>query len=389
MISTTRPLRQHAVSSIDQVLSIITQNGPFDANLAASIVNNTPSNVVDTVSEVLQSIPKFFFQSTPSISIDQQKTFRRHRKPKQKSNKIPCQVSHRDPNKVELGLKKAFDFFYWVETQLGFIHNEKTCREMACLLARGNKLNSLWNFLEEMSRRESKELVTTATITCLIKVLAEEEGLVDEALSAFARMKQFNCTPDVCVYNTIIYVLCKHAMKTDCRKAIRRRLSDVNYLFRMMIHKGFIPNVVTYNSVIDCCCKTLRIEWAVELFDDMKKRGCHPNWFTYNSLIRYYTRFNEIDKAIEMLREMQKDGGFESAGTMIYTPIIHGLCKVGRLFDARNFLIELVDGGCVPKEDTFMLVSDLLYKVGEPDLLDDEIRQRIKDGIKNKSIKRS
>ncbi|XP_047331408.1 pentatricopeptide repeat-containing protein At1g77405 [Impatiens glandulifera] len=435
MIS-TRPLRQQSASLVEQILTIIIQNRPFDAKLAASIVNPTQTWTVDTVSEVLQSIPRFFFQS--SRSIGRQKTFR-HRTPiKQRKLQLESKrirkgilvlgpSAHRDPNNVKLGLDKALEFFYWLENRFGFIHNERTCRDMACVLAKGNRLNTLWNFLKEMSDREDSKvgkLVTTMTITCLIKVLGEE-GLVAEALTAFYRMKQFYCRPDVCSYNTIIHALCrvgdfkkakflleqmelpgfrcppdtftytilissycKHAMQTGCKKAIRRRMWEANHLFRIMVFKGFIPDIVTYNCLIDGCCKTHRIERALELFNDMKKvkekekneeMYCVPNRVTYNSFIRYYSAVNEIDKAVEMLRAMGEEPSSSS-----YTPIIHAMCRAGRVLEARDFLVELVKGGSVPREDTFKLVCKVLDEAGEEDLLDGEIRRKIGDGIRNR-----
>ncbi|KAK0575972.1 hypothetical protein LWI29_009763 [Acer saccharum] len=59
-----------------------------------------------------------------------------------------------------------------------------------------------------------------------------------------------------------------------------------------------------YNCLIDGCCKTYRIERALELFDDMGKKDCVLNRVTYNSFIRYYSAVNEIDMA-EMMRRMQ------------------------------------------------------------------------------------
>ena len=118
----------------------------------------------------------------------------------------------------------------------------------------------------------------------------------------------------------------------------------------------------------------------MELFEDMKKRGCVPNRVTYNSLIRNYSAVIEIDKAIEMLRDMQKlNHGMPTSSS--YTHIIHALCEVGRAPDAWRFLVELVDGGSMPREYTYKLVCDALHSNGEASLLNNEVHKRIKDGI--------
>ena len=412
----SKPIYHHRSSLVKQVLAAMVQNCPLDASPNKSC--NQPWTT-DSVSEVLRSIPRLFFQSPRSIG--RQKGFR-HRSPLKQRNlyQEPNKFHrYRDPHKVKLGVEKAMEFYSWVETQFGFSHNEMTCREMGCVLARGNRLKVLWEFLHEMARKGGNGVVTTATITCLMKVLGEE-GLANQALAAFYRMKQFHCKPDVYAYNTIIYALCrvgnfrkarflleqmelpgfrcppdtftytiligsycKYSLQTGCRKAVRRRLWEANHLFRIMLFKGFVPDVVTYNCLIDGCCKTYRIERALELFDDMNKRGCIPNRVTYNSFIRYYSAVNEIDKAVDMLGKM-KEMNHGIPTTSSYTPIIHALCETGRILEARDFLIELVDGGSVPREYTYKVVCDSLRSAGEANMLGDELRGRIENGIENR-----
>ncbi|KAA3476788.1 pentatricopeptide repeat-containing protein [Gossypium australe] len=419
----TKPLQRSSNGIVHQVMSMMVQNRPFDAQLASSTISNPWTT--DSVSDILRSVPKFFFQSLRSIG--RQKGFR-HRAPlkqrnlKQEKFKISHNVlllgpaAYRDPERVALGLDKAMEFYLWVEKFFGFSHNEKTCKEMAFVLAKGNNLKGLWDFLKEMSRIDNGSLVTTSSITCLIKVLGEE-GLVNEALACFYRMKQYHCKPDVFAYNMIIRALCrvgnfnkarflleqmelpgfrcppdvytytilissycKFSMQTGCRKAIRRRLYEANHLFREMLFKGFVPDVVTYNCLIDGCCKTNRIERALELFEDMNKRNCVPNRITYNSFIRYYCAVNEIDKGIEMMRRMQRMNHGVATNSS-YTPIIHALCESERGLEAKGFLFELIRGGSIPREYTYKLVCDALNSVGAANLIDDEMHKRIRDGI--------
>lgn len=411
---------------VNQVMAAMIKNYPFDVTSNGATTCSDHPLSAELVSEVLRLVPRLFFQSPRSVGC--QKGFR-HRAPLKQRNlgeemsrgckgvRVLGPAGYRDLEKVKLGLKKALGFYYWVERRFGFRHSEMTCREMACVLAKGNDMKLLWDFLKEMSRRGDGGLVTTATVTCLIKVLGEE-GLADEALAAFYRMKQFHCKQDVYAYNTVINALCrvgnfrkakflleqmelpgfrcppdtytytiligaycKYSLQTGCRKAIRRRLWEANHLFRIMLFKGFVPDVVTYNCLIDGCCKTYRIERAVELYDDMIKRGCTPNRVTYDSFIRYYSAVNEIDKAIEMSQKMQRlNHGFPT--TSSYTPIIHALCEAGRVKESWDSLVQLVESGSIPREYTYRLVCDLLKSEGEANLLDENLCRRIEEGIK-------
>ncbi|PPD86468.1 hypothetical protein GOBAR_DD16599 [Gossypium barbadense] len=313
----TKPLQRSSDGIVHQVMSMMVQNRPFDAQLASSTISNPWTT--DSVSDILRSVPKFFFQSLRSIG--RQKGFR-HRAPlkqrnlKQEKFKISHNVlllgpaAYRDPERVALGLYKAMEFYLWVEKFFGFSHNEKTCKEMAFVLAKGNNLKGLWDFLKEMSRIDNGSLVTTSSITCLIKVLGEE-GLVNEALACFFRMKQYHCKPDVFAYNMIIRALCR---------------------------------VGNFNKA------------------------------------RYYCAVNEIDKGIEMMRRMQRMNHGVATNSS-YTPIIHALCEAERVLEAKGFLFELIRGGSIPREYTYKLVCDALNSVGAANLIDDEMHKRIRDGI--------
>ena len=416
---------------VNQILAAIIKNQPFETSISTSAsVQNTPQAKIpiwttETVTEVLRFIPRFLFQSPRSIG--SQKGFR-HRAPlRQRSLKIESfkaqkgilvlgPAAHRNQEKINLGLKKATDFYYWVESHFGFIHSEFTCKEMALVLVKGNSLKPLWEFLRKMSR---KGIVNTSIMTCVIKVLGEE-GLVNEALAAFYRMKQFHCKPDVVAFNTIIHALCRvrnfkkakllleqmvlpgfrcppdtftytilissycrYGMETGVKKATRRRLWEANHLFRIMMFKGFVPDVVTYNCLINGCCKTYRIERALELLDDMIKRGCLPNRVTYNSFIRYYSAVNEIDRAIEMLKKM-KELNHATPTTSSYTPIIHAFCEAGRVVEAWDFLVELVEQGSIPREYTYTLVQDALKSSSQINVLDRKYCKKIEEGIQHR-----
>jgi len=407
----------------NQVLVLVIKDLPFDVHPPPPSPSGAPWTN-DAVTEVLRSISRYTLQSPRSIA--RQSGFR-HRTPLRQRNLnlehhklrnntlVLGPAAHQDPYKVNLGPLKALEFFSWVEARFAFAHSEATCRELACLLARASAIKPLWNFLKQYPH------VTTATVTCVIKILGEQ-GLADEALLTFHRMKQFHCKPDTHSYNALIYALCcvgnftkarfllqqmelpgfrcppdtftytilissycRHGRLTGCRKATRRRIYEAGRLFRTMLFKGLVPDFVTYNALIDGCCKTWRVERALELFDDMKTRGVVPNRVTYGSFIRYYSVVNEIDKGVEMLREMQRLG-HGVPGSCSYTPIIHALCEAGRVVEAWGFLVELVDGGSVPREYTYALVCDALRAAGECGLLLEEggVHKRIKDGIWNR-----
>lgn len=403
---------------VRQVMAAMVQDRSFGAQLPVS--PSFSGFTSDSVCGVIGAVPRYFFLS--SRSVGRQRLTARHRSPLRQRNlrqeardlrvgvRIGGPAAHRDPARVRLGVAKALEFYSWVESSCGFVHNEGTCREMARVLARANALRCLWGFLGA-----NQHLVDAPTMTAVIKVLGEE-GLSREALHAFYRMKQLHCKPDVQTHNVVIAALCqvgnlkrarslleqmelpgaryppdtytytiliasycRRSMQTGCRKAVRRRMWEANRMFRHMLFRGLAPDVVTYNCLIDGLCKTYRIGRALELFDDMLLRGLSPNRITYNSFIRYFSAVNEVDKAIEMMRSMTSKGHGTPTSSS-YTPIIHALCEGGRVNEARNLLVEMVNGGAIPREYTYKLVNQTLIAAGEA-MLPIDICGRINAGV--------
>lgn len=398
--------------NVAKIVEIIIQTDDIEVGLDGLGLKTL---TIDIVCEVLRTLQrKFLKEITQKDSRQRFPIIERCLwKEAQQDQSIQGSRVLRNPLSVKQGVDKALRFYSWAGKQDGFTHVQLTCQEMAWTLARANLLKTLWRFLHEMARKESG-IVTTKTVTSVIKVLGEE-GLVKEALACFYRMKQFHCKPDSITYNTIINALCragnfskarflfyqmkmpgsrcppdaftytilitcycKHSMHTSCRKAVNKRLQEANRLFKEMCYDGFMPDVVTYNCLIDGLCKNCKIDRALEIFRQMHRDGCAPNKVTYNSFIRYYSTVNEVDKAMEMLNKMEENNISPTCSS--YTPIVHALCEGGRLEEGSKVLIEMVVKDSVPRSYTYKLVTDALRKAGK-DGLPAEVCRKIELGI--------
>ncbi|KAE8728335.1 hypothetical protein F3Y22_tig00004620pilonHSYRG00085 [Hibiscus syriacus] len=127
----TKPSQSSYDGIVHQVISMMLQNRPFDAHLASSTISNPWTT--DSVSDILRSIPNFFFKLPRSIG--RQKGFR-----------------HRAPSKRNLKQEKS-----------KISHNVIVVGPAAYR-----------NPQKEMSRSGNGRLVTTSSVTCLIKFLGDE-----------------------------------------------------------------------------------------------------------------------------------------------------------------------------------------------------------------------
>ncbi|CAI9105430.1 OLC1v1004351C1 [Oldenlandia corymbosa var. corymbosa] len=163
---------------------------------------------------------------------------------------------------------------------------------MALVLAKGNSLRPLWGFLKEMSKRG---IVNTSLVTCVIKVLGEE-GLVNEALAAFYRMKQFHCKPDVLAYNTIIYALCRVGnFKKAKLIAVNEIDKAVEMLRKMEELKHGTPTTSSYTPIIHAMCEGGRVVEAWDFLVELVKQGSVTREFTYEKVRNALRSSGEIN----------------------------------------------------------------------------------------------
>nr|KJB61758.1 hypothetical protein B456_009G378300 [Gossypium raimondii] len=54
---------------------------------------------------------------------------------------------------------------------------------------------------------------------------------------------------------------------------------------RLMESRGYEPNIVAYNTILDCLCKNGLLKEALDLFSEVKVKGIRPDIFTYTCLI--------------------------------------------------------------------------------------------------------
>ncbi|PNX86180.1 pentatricopeptide repeat-containing protein, partial [Trifolium pratense] len=128
-------------------------------------------------------------------------------------------------------------------------------------------------------------------------------------------MHRSKIIPDVVTYSSLIDGLCKSG-----------RIEYALELVDEMRCREVIPNVVTYNSLINCLCKSGRIKYALELVDEMRCRKIIPDVVTYNSLIDG-GRMEDARKVFEDLLVKGYD-----LNVYTYTVMIKGFCNDG-LFD--------------------------------------------------------
>ncbi|RYQ97234.1 hypothetical protein Ahy_B08g093255 [Arachis hypogaea] len=88
----------------------------------------------------------------------------------------------------------------------------------------------------------------------------------------------------------------------------------------MVIERGVVPDVWSYNILIKGYCKINKVDEAKNLMKDMFRKNIVPNIVTYNSLVD----------------GLCKAGRISSVREISYNILISGCCKNKRLDEAMN-----------------------------------------------------
>ncbi|KAH0909581.1 hypothetical protein HID58_032902 [Brassica napus] len=68
--------------------------------------------------------------------------------------------------------------------------------------------------------------------------------------------------------------------------------------------KGCSPNVVTLNILIDECCKAKRVDDVIKLLHEISTKGFVPEAITYSTLIHGLYQVGFLNAAPKLLQEM-------------------------------------------------------------------------------------
>nr|GEY67745.1 hypothetical protein [Tanacetum cinerariifolium] len=141
-----------------------------------------------------------------------------------------------------------------------------------------------------------------------------------------------------------------------------KKMDDAMLIYHEMNEKGFKPNCVTYNRMIQSCFLADRFGDAHKLLDDMLAQEA----LSLYDLLSENSKLNSDTSVIEVLLDGLFDCGeldferelFEGLSARgikpipgIYSSMICGFCEEGRINDAKRFL-EKEENHCWPTTDT-------------------------------------
>ncbi|XP_004503478.1 pentatricopeptide repeat-containing protein At1g10270-like [Cicer arietinum] len=152
-----------------------------------------------------------------------------------------------------------------------------------------------------------------------------------DAASAIARHSVFSMTrPTVFTCNAIIAAMYR-----------AKRYNEAIALFHFFFNQSnLVPNIVSYNNVINTHCDEGRVDVALEIYRHIIANApFSPSPVTYRHLTKGLINTGRIDEAVDLLREMLTKG--HGADSLVYNNLILGFLELGNLDKANELFDEL------------------------------------------------
>ncbi|KAF5733265.1 pentatricopeptide repeat-containing family protein [Tripterygium wilfordii] len=254
-------------------------------------------------------------------------------------------------------------------------HNGPVYASMIGILGNSGRVNEMKEVIDQM-KEDSCELKDSVAATA-IKIYGGN-GLLNEALSLFKNLPQFNCVNWTKSFNTLLQLMVKE--------------SKLETAHRLFLENSFGWEVKSrlraLNLLMDALCHRNQSDLALQIFQEMNYQGCYPDRESYQILMKGLCKDGRLHEATHLLYSMfcrisQKGSG---ADIVIYRTVLDALCDDGQVEMAAEILSKILRKGLkAPKrcqynldltrfssvedvQETKRLINETLIRGGIPSL---------------------
>ncbi|KAG2697754.1 hypothetical protein I3760_07G119900 [Carya illinoinensis] len=271
----------------------------------------------------------------------------------------------------------ALEFFNYTGNRRGFYHSAFSLDTMLYILGRSRMFDKIWDVLIEM-RQKDRSLISPRTVMVVLARVAKVCS-VRQTVESFRRFKKLVPEFDTGCFNALLRTLCQEKSMADARNVyhslkheFRPNVQTFNILlsgwksteeaegfFGEMREIGVIPDVVSYNCLVDVYCKGREVDKAYNVVEKMRSEDITPDAITYTSLIGGLGLIGQPDKAKEVLKEMKEYGCYPDVAA--YNAAIRNYCIAKRLGEAYKLMDEMIYKGLNPNSTTYNLFFRVFY----------------------------
>ncbi|CAK7323334.1 unnamed protein product [Dovyalis caffra] len=175
-------------------------------------------------------------------------------------------------------------------------------------------------------------------------------GMLDKLNDLYWRIMKSRIVWDQELYNCLINC-CARALPVD----------ELSRLFNEMLQRGFDPNTITFNVMLDVYAKAKLFNKARELFMMARKRG-FVDVISYNTIIAAYGHNRDFNNMASTLHCMQFDGF--SVSLEAYNCALDAYGKEGQMESFRSVLLRMKESSCTADHYTYNIMMNIYGEQG-------------------------
>ncbi|CAM8967801.1 unnamed protein product [Rhodiola kirilowii] len=209
----------------------------------------------------------------------------------------------------------------------------------------------------------------TTVISAFVKA-----GSMDRARQVLAEMTRIGVPANRITYNILLKGYCEQLQIKNAKELMKEMTED----------ESIMPDVVSYNILINGCIMVDDSAGALAYFNEMRSRGIAPSKISYTTLMKAFSMSGQPKLASKVFDEMLKDQRVK-VDIVAWNMLVEGYCRLGLLEEAKKVVQRMKENGVYPNVSTYGSLANgiaLAKRPGEALILWNEIKERL-EGQKN------
>lgn len=197
---------------------------------------------------------------------------------------------------------------------------------------------------------KQSDIVPDSFLLCDMLRIYQRCSMVDKLSVLYYKISKDRSNWDQEMYNCVLNC-CARALPVD----------ELTRVFDEMLHRGFSPNTVTFNVMLDIYGKAKLFKKAERLFLMAKKRGL-VDVISYNTIIAAYGKNMDFKNMSSTVQKMQFDGF--SVSLEAYNSMLDVYGKDSQIETFRTILQKMKESSCTFDHYTYNIMINIYGEQG-------------------------
>lgn len=227
----------------------------------------------------------------------------------------------------------------------------------------------LWDLVKEIGEKENSSVLNLEILNELIALFGKI-GKSKAAFDVFSKTEEFGFSPNAKTYYLTLEALCKRSfMDWACS------------VCEKMLKSGMLPEGEQIGNIITWFCKEGKAEEAYLVYELAKTKEKFPPPRSVATLI---SALCKNDGTITFAQEMLGDlsGEARRRGIKPFSDVIHSLCRMRNVKDAKSLLLDMISKGPAPGNAVFNLIIHACSRTGDLDEAKEVLKLMESRGLK-------